>query len=390
MQKSKGNRPAFEILFALLLFLLLIAILVTELSRAGDAYFYERAELVTYTKSDVLTGYIFREEIAADTLNNGPVDYLVADGAPVQRGDILADVYRDDENADKREIAAELYAQIAKLEGALATSDWKTAYVTDYTALMRELSAGHTGNALACAQSTATALGGRDAQADRDAITARIAALEAELTALTAHTNVPLSTHALKDGTFYRTADGYEPLFGINQIADLTPAALDQLLAASPKLDHVIGKLVCDGPWYLAVPLTRMLADAYTQGNAYPVHFDGGSTTMILERIHTDDTDRALLILRGDKSPAWLSTARRQTVTVEKERISGICIPADALSQDNTLFVLQDGVARLRHVTPVLREQGCLLIAADGADGLAAGERVIVSTKQLFDGKVLQ
>lgn len=390
MQKTKGKRLAFEMLFALLLFLLLIAILVTELSRAGDAYFYERAEIVTYVQSDALTGYIFREEIAADTLNNGPIDYLVADGAPVKKGDILANVYRDDENTDKRAQATALYAQIAELKGALSTSDWKTAYLTDYTALMRELSAGHAENANTYAQSTAAALGGRDAATNTEAITARIAALEAELTALTAHTSVPLSTPALKDATFYRAADGYEALFGINQLTDLTPASLDQLLAEEPKLDHVIGKLVCDGPWYLALPLTRALAATYVQGNAYPVHFDAGSIAMTLERIYTDETERALLILRAEESPAWLSTARKQTVRVEKGAVTGLCIPADALAKDNTLFVLEDGVAKARRVTPVLHEQGCLLVAANEVGGLAAGERVILSAKQLFDGKVLQ
>ncbi len=389
MQKIKGKQLAFEILFALFLLFLLIAILVTELSRESESYFYERAELVSYTQSDALTGYVFREEIAADTLNNGPVDYLVENGTHVQTGDTLANVYRDDEGSDKRERAAALYAQIAELEAALGVPDWKQSYLTNYTALMRELSAGNTKAALDRAQLTATALGGRDAQAQQQELLARIAVLEQELRALNAHTNVPIPTKALKDGTFYRTADGYEALFGIGQLADLTPAALDLLLAAPPVLDNVIGKLVCEGPWYLAIPLTRTLAETYTQGAAYPVRFDNNRVTMTLERIYTDDTDRALLVFGSTENCTWLSTARAQHVSVEKGRVTGLSIPADALSPDNTVFVAQDGVVHLRKVTPVLREQGCVLLSCTDGE-LAQGERVIVSTKQLFEGKVLE
>ena len=390
MHKTKGKRLAFEMLFALLLFLLLIAILVTELSRASEAYFYEQAELASYVRADALTGYIFREEIAPTTLNGGPIEYLAADGSAVQADHTLASVHEDDEGKNKREQAAALYAQIAELQAALAAEDWKAAYLASYTALMRELSAGNTTAAHAYASDTAAALGGRDAASSKEGITERIAALQAELDALTAHTAAPLLTKADADGIFYHTADGYEALFGTNRIANLTPAALDGLLAAEPKLDGVIGKLVCPGAWYLAIPLEKSLAQTYTQGNAYPVSFDAGEAVMTLERIYTDDTESAMLILRCEESAPWLSTARKQTVRVEKERVTGISIPADALSKDNTVFVLTDGVAHLRQVTPVLCEQGCVLLLPDEENGLAAGEQVIVSAKQLFDGKVLQ
>jgi hypothetical protein len=46
-------------------------------------------------------------------------------------------------------------------------------------------------------------------------------------------------------------------------------------------------------------------------------------------------------------------------------------------------------VARLRRVTPVLYEQGCVLLSEEDGS-LVQGERVIVSAKQLFEGKVLE
>ena len=391
MQKTKGKHLAFEILLALALSLLLIAILVTELSRASDAYFYEQAELSTYVQADTLTGYLFRNEVAPATLNNGPIHYLCENGTSVKKGEVLAHVYRDDENSDKQERAAALYAQIAELESALAAAeDWKLTYLPSYTELMRALSANRTDPALLALQNATEALGGREAQENAEGLRERIATLQGELDALTAHATDYKSTLADCDGVFYREADGYEALFGINRIADLTPTALNELLAAAPMTEHVIGKLVCDGTWYLAVPLEKKLADTYVQNTAYTVHFDAGSAMMTLERIYTDETENALLILRGEGSSAWLSTARRQSIRVEKARITGLSIPADALSADNTLFVLQDGVAHLRQVTPVLCEQGCVLLLPGEENGLAAGECVIVSTKQLFDGKVLQ
>lgn len=396
LQKSTGKRLAFEILLALFLVVLLIAILATELSRASEAYLYKSAKLVTYTQADTLTGYVFREESTPMMLpgDNGPIDYQVKDGTSVLPTDVLAFVYRDDEGKNKREQAAALYAQIAELEDALMLADetaWKSAYVSDYTTLMRELSANNVQGALSSASDTAAALGGRDAQKKSEDILSRIDALRAELTALTENTPDHHAVYPDESGVFYRTADGYEALFGINQIADLTPAALDVLLASQPATKDVIGKLVStDTPWYFAVPLDRALAETYTQGKTYPLHFAKGSATMLLERIYTDDTARALLIFRGEESPAWLPPARKQSASVEKGSVTGFSIPADALSQDNTVFVIQDKTACLRHVTPLLREQGCLLIAPGEMNGLTEGDRVIVSTKQLFDGKVLE
>ena len=392
MQKINGKRLAFEMLFALALLLLLIAILVNEISRTKDAYFYERADLVTYTPTDALYGYVFRNEIAPNTLNNGPIDYRVADGTAVQAGQDLAFVYRDDTGTDKRERAAALYAKIAELEETLRVSDgdWKNGYISDYTALMCELSTSDLRGAKDLAQSTATAIGARNAQTARESIQARIDALKAELDALTAHANDYLPAKATESGTFYHRADGYEALFGINQIEHLTPAALNELLAAQPKLDTVIGKLVCHGTWYFAVPTDRALTAAYTKGNTYQIRFPEGSTAMRLDRIYTDDTDSALLIFCGEESPAWLSPERRQSVTVERESVTALCVPADALSAEDTLFVLCDGVAQQRRVTPVLRERGVVLVLPFEENALDENEYVIVSTKQLFDGKVLK
>lgn len=390
MQQRAGKHLAIEILFALLLLLLLAALLITEISRAHDAHFYERADVVTYTYQDELFGYIFRDEIAPETLNNGPVDYCVPNGATVTAGEELAHVYRDDSATNKRDKAAALYAEIAELEAALAAKgDWKNAYLDSYTALMRELSAGNTVLATLAAKDTAGAIGGRDAEQKEADILSRITALRAELDALTVHTSDYRVTYASVEGVFYHSADGYEATFGANQIEKLTPSSLSALLAAEPKLGSVIGKLVCSEAWYLAVPLDSALAATYTAGQSYPLHFSEGSVTMTLERIHTDDTDQALLIFAADTTPEWLSPARRQSVRVEKGSVSGLCIPEDALTEENTIFVLEDGVARLRQVTPLIKEQGCVLLSPQDP-ALAEGEYVIVSTKQLFDGKVLK
>ena len=104
--------------------------------------------------------------------------------------------------------------------------------------------------------------------------------------------------------------------------------------------------------------------------------------------VMAENTGEAIenILFSGDER---LSTERAQRVSVEKGRVTGLSIPADALSPDNTVFVEKDGVVQLRKVTPVLREEGCVLLC-DSDGELTKGERVIVSTKQLFEGKVLE
>lgn len=396
MTTKKAKAQTLRHILCLILILVILTLtLVKEISRSSDVYSFEVTTLATYTQADTLTGYVFRDEIALDSVNNGPVHYLTAEGETVSAGTLLAEVYRDDTGADKREHAAALYAEIAALQAALAAeAEWKTAYLADYPALMQSITNGCLADAAVQATALGATLGGGEcAKAQTaDELRTRIDAAEAQLAEMVRHTNDPDPVVATADGVFYHTADGYEKSFDTQAAASLTPQGLTALLKTPANSQKGVGKLVSTDKWFLAVPVQKALADTYTAQADYILHFEGGVLSMTLERISlAEDGAQALLLFAADALPSFLSCSRAQRISVEKQTVTGLSVPACALAEESAVYVIRDGTARLCPVTVLQADRnGTLLLAEQQEGALHEGDRVIVSARQLFDGKVLK
>jgi len=390
------NRTRTHTILRLVCLVLILSVLtvtlIREISRLSDDYSFEVATLTDYTVTDTFTGYVFRDEVALSSTNNGPVHYLADEGATVSAGTERAEVFRDDTGTDKRERAAVLYAEIAALQAALKQqTDWKSAYLADYPSLMQTLGTGNYQDAAAKAQQLTATLGGRAATQTAEALRVQIAALRSELDALVKHTNDPAPVPATTDGIFHRTADGYEQAFTTKAAAELTPEKLSALLTAPASNEEYIGKLIGTGTWFLAIPTTKAIAQTYTAGDTYTLHLGSASLSMTLDRITpAESSEDVLLLFCADSIPAALSLARAHQVRVEKQTVTGLSIPACALTAENAVFVIRDGVARLCPVVPLQAKDGCVLATPDEKGGLREGDRVIVSARQIYDGKVLE
>lgn len=397
MKNRYGVRPIVQWVAIVLLLALLVAMVVTEAVRSRDALARERVKVASYTYSDRLAGYLFRNEIALRTNNNGPVEYTVADGAAVAADTVVARVYTDDTATDKRERAAALYDEIERCERALAAAaqPWPSDYLTAYDGLTRALSAGDTASGADRAAAVADTLARRSAAEDTtaEALRAEIEALRAEIADLVKYVDAPQSIPAADGGRFYRRADGYEALCGLAAAETLTPESLDTLLATKQETTDTVGKLVTAGEWCLVLPVAAELTGSYAAGERYTVYFEQSAAALELplEKIALSESgDRALLFLRGSDALCDVGAERRQIVCVEKKTVTGLRIPAAALLDGNTVFVDEGGVARVRRVTPIVRENGCLLVApADEEGALRAGERVLLGARRIYDGKVL-
>ncbi len=401
MQRKKKkirNRQLLQALLILLLLALLLAMLITEAARASKSYSTEKITLCTYTRCDSFSGYLFRNETAlAAGNNNGPILYLENDGAEVTTGAEVAQVYTDSSDTDKRERAAELQERLLAAQAALSVAEhaWQVDYVIGYATLMQSLSADDLQQAPAALSPVTDALARRDATAANtsEALKSEIASLEAELNDLIRHEPPAASVRTAESGRFYRQADGYEALCGINAVAALTPTVLEALLEAPQSTANTVGKLVAEGTCYLVIPTTKQVCDTYRVGETYTVHFERSELAypLRLESISAEDgEDSALLLFYAEQNLSELGALRRQSVRVEKDTLTGLRIPAAALTENNVLYAEVDGVARAYSVTPILHEQGCVLLAReDTENALREGDRVLVSTRKMYDGKVL-
>ena len=394
-ENSAKKEWVYQLLCILLLLSLLVTMLTTEILRNEKKVTKERAETASYTYTDTLSGYVFRNELALQSANNGPVEYLVADGTQVASGDTVAKIWVDDSGSGKRERAATIYSELASCEAALAEQErtWQADYLADYATLMQKMSAGKLQNATEDVAKLAEDLARRDAEQTecRMALTERIYALQTELQTLVANVDAPEALRTAHTGRFYRTSDGYEATFGTSAVDTLTPETLSVLLGAPQSDAKTVGKVVSEEDWYLAVPLDRTLADTYTVEEHYLVHVEGERISMRLARIsYSAEGEEALLILQATTAPSAPLTCRRQQIRIEKQTVSGIRIPVAAVMEENIVYIEVDGVARRRRIQPIAEEDGCLLIAPLAeSDYLHEGDEVLLSVRQIYDGKAV-
>lgn len=397
-----AGQGALRAICIVLLLLLLAAILFTEVRRSTKAVGRERADGVTLTRTDTLTGYVFRDEIAVFSSNNGPVEYLVEDGSMVLQNTELARVYTGSKGGStQRDAAAPLYEEIERLEKALEEDmiAWQLSFTDSYTSLMSSVSAGKLTGGLNAAAELSDTLEKRSVlKGDGEAVRVRLATLRAQAAELVRYEDEPHVPVASASAYFLRSTDGYETLFDTAVAETLTPEGLAQLLATDPAVGgdaaQNVGKLVSAGPFYLAVPVTAEQVKGYTVGGEYRVTMkDGGAATMRLARVATAESGEALLLLYAERCPVGMNFSRLQTLTIEREYVEGLSVPAGAVfleGDENFVYVVRSGVAEKRRVRVLCEDNGSCIVAADGGEGyLAAGENILVTWRSVYEGKEL-
>lgn len=397
-RRGHGLVPILQIALIAVLALLLIGTLSFEISRTAAELRRDAASVVSVGQRVSAVGYVFRDETVIESVDSGAVAFAVADGAAVTRGTELAVVYADGSNTGTRARAAEITAEIERLQ-ALDDSDVPPDYYGAYEALMGSLSAGSVLDTDAAQSTLHAALNRYAAQSEAASErSARIAALQAEFNALIENDrNATDLVKAPCDGIFYRNADGYEAVLCTTAVHTLTPGGLRALLASPQNTTLAVGKVAAGDVWYLAVPLDGGAAEGLEIEKNYKIDVmrTGESMTLTLERITPADTaGEVLLIFRAQGIAPPRDLARCEEVVINTEAVSGIWVPMLALRESGgayTVFVDDNGVAATRKIEPLLMENGyCLVSVQASAEFLQEGERILVTARHIYEGKALK
>ena len=393
-ERSKWQLP-LQLIAVLLLSALLVGILVTEISRTTEALQYHDAAVSTVPLSVDKVGYLFYDATVVEHYDMGPIDYRASDGVTVQTGDALAVVYADTDGSNAREHARAIVEEIEQLQALdnAVPPDYHMAYAS----LMEVLSAGGTQATTGSIDTLTDALALFAAQdEDSGARAVKIAALRAEFEDLiknALHANATVTAPA--SGVFRRTVDGFEMNMTAAAAEALTVGALAALLASPQDTAAAIGCIVQAGAWHLAVTVTEDEARSFVIDKTYTVDFtgSGASRTLMLSRITAPDVQgNCLLILSGDGMPP-ADLARRQQISICYGKQEGIAVPMAALTERDGVpgvYVSVDGRAAWRTVTPVYAQNGYYLASVDAGEGaLAPGDRIVVTLRRVYEGKLL-
>lgn len=369
----------------------------------------EPAVLTEYTETVTLNGYIFREEQILTSPTSGTVLSTRSDGEKVAAGNEVGKVYAS-VNEESYDALLAVRRRLTILENA------KTTYASvknapQVLALIEESVLKY--NAAVQENDMDSAMELRDtilaARAQYQALTTGytsyadiIAGLEAQVAALEAALGTAVSSvFAPVSGYYYRDVDGYETAFDASGIDSLTVSSFRSAVASEPSAyaedSRTAGKLVTDHTWYAVAETDRATAARFTAGQAYSVRFLLGDQTaeMTLYRtVTSSEEDAVLLIFSSNRMTADFNYSRVQKVEVTVSSGEGYAIPKEAVrSVDGKtgVYILDRYVVRFREISILSEQNGMYLCDPEfvGEGRLALYDSVIVSGKDLYDGKVL-
>ena len=389
----------------------------------------ETALLVSVYDTCKTTGYIFRDEHLVDKSSDGVTVTLVKDGERVSKGQIFANVYSSSDAAGLQEQINAIDRKIDILSKSVVDTD---LYVTDITktdqaidedldTLFALVSSGSLADAVSAEKSLLVNLNKKNLIINmNNGYQGEIASLQSERSALQSRiSSVSKSRWASSSGYYYGDVDGYENLFTPDKLENLTLESFRALTACEPDTllaSRTAGKIVTDFVWHLVCEADKYSAAALEVGKYYKIRFPSFSedtvTMKLVHSVSVTSDDTALLVFRGNTAPEDFPYLRTQEADIIGTSYTGFAVPKKALrivGGKKGVYILDGDIVRFRLVDILFENEDYYIVAPEApkpdeadstteaptvSDGpvyryLSLYDSVIVSGKDLFDGKII-
>ena len=368
-----------------------------------------------------LSGYVVREERVLADDAGGLLRLQRSEGERVSAGGTVALVYADQTSLDRQQEIDELTSRIDQLQFAQEASVGSEVLLKLDAQIMRsllayrsELAAGRLDNAEEHETELRSLVLKRDyTNSDSEDLSGQIAELQGRLKELKAQAASSVRrVTAPVSGLYSAVVDGYETVLTPDALADMTPSQLNAV-KADETVTSQTGKLILGDCWYYAVTMsaeqTEALRDA---GGSMTLRFAKGveqDQTVTLYAVGPEEQGRVVVTFRGEYNLAQLTLLRRQSAQLIRRTVAGIRVPNEALRAANTkvdqegnrttaeglgVYCVVGMEARFKPVEVVYSGDGFVLVRSAAASDqeslrLRPGDEIIISAKDLYDGKVV-
>jgi len=370
------------------------------------------------------TGWVVREEQPLPH-QTGVVDILPEEGEKVAVGETVAVVYPDAATMERKNEIRRLELELEQLEysrrqdnGGSDAAWLDQEILASVIALRRATAAGdYTGleddamelkNLIFRRSYTYT-----NNVENVEAINAMISTVSAQLSDLKKQTGKQTTgVTAPVPGIYSGQTDGMESLLTPEYAFGATPYELERLeLSEAPQEAAQTGKLITSSTWYFLVSLPLEEAERLKEGQEVVVRFSrdfSGDVSMRVQQVGKPENGSAVVVLGSDRSLSQITLLRRQTVEIIYESTTAIRIPKAALRlvteedgvQQTGVYTVVGAQAEWKPVTIVAEEEEFFLVTpapfkneenlTEVKKALRAGDEIIVTAENLFDGKVVR
>lgn len=374
-----------------------------------------------------LSGYVVREETVLPDDTSGLLQLQRAEGERVSAGGVIAVAYADQATLDRQQEIQSLETQIEQLQyaadaalGAEVSLRLDTQILQDIIDYRTALAADRLDQAEDCGQSLRSLVLKRDyTYSDTTDFSAQVAELQSQLNQLRSQTGA--STRRItapQAGLYSAVVDGYETVLTPQALETLIPSQFSEL-EPDTSVSSTVGKLILGDTWYYAAVMDQEEAQLLQESGSLQLRFAKGigqDLDVSLTRVSEPEDGRVVAVFRGNTYLSELTLLRRQSAEVIRETESGIRVPIEAVRLVEETVTGEDGTettvsrtgvycivgleARFKPVDVVYQNEEFALVRSslEGADGMTTaqeeirlreGDEVIVTARDLYDGKII-
>lgn len=394
----KKTNTVINIAMVVLFAAMLVYLGVYIFKSTQEGYVTAPAVVVTVNESGQASGCVVREEQLVSS-NKEYISISVDDGSEVARGGEVAIGVSSPEALERATRARELETEIdyvsallSSMSSASGVTEQDTAVRAGILALSAAVSSGDAGQL----DSICTNLGSMLFSGGATVTQSDLDALQAELRQLRASTGNSGSITAQAAGVFTTVVDGYESL-SFADLDDLTPDGVAALSGQKAAVgEDVIGKLVTSKKWYFAAVMQQADADRLSPGDAtldFGRHYSSNINATVL-RISEPVDGQVAVVFACNTALADTLAMREATAEVVYTEYTGIRVPLKAvhIDEDGSTYVYTITAGQLEEKpVEIIYQTGDYCLVARGAESnsLRAGNEIVVSGKNLTDGKVV-
>lgn len=367
-----------------------------------------------------ITGVMLRDETLVKNAYSGTMHFNAQDGERVSKNGTIADVFGTAEQSFAASEIAAIQKEIANIEEIEKYNDLNAV---DLSLINSKLYGELNSIIRSCATGKYSGLSENSEMLlnfmnRKQIATGQVVDFSKQLAELNERLNNYKSTlgtpvgsiKAEKSGYFLSTVDGYEEVLNVSELDKITPEFLEGLTPSENKDSSVIGKLVSDYTWYIAASVSISDSLQFKVGDNLKILTGLGNTPEIsvtVQKINMSvSDDKAVVIFSCNQINSELSTIRTASMTVVKNRYSGLRVSSKALrfkneqteTPDGTssstpttgVYVLSGMTAHFVPVNIVYSASGYAICEVSKEDGaLKLYDEIIVKGKNIYDGKII-
>lgn len=363
----------------------------------NTGYVTAEAVLMDIEVTAQASGIIVREETLLE--NDRPyVDVVARDGDRVAVGETVANAMDSQTSVDTAARIHELEMQISRAEAAASNSQQTAGGDTAIQAALLELSAAVARGETARIFEPEVTLSSQLMRMNSAVFdSSQLEQLRSEWTRLRSQSGKSVSTiQSPVSGIFTTAVDGYEYLTP-EMLAELTPDSLRELAGQRNDPGENLGKVVTGSKWYFAALVNEEDALRLTEGGTAMLElgkYASGTVTAIVQRISHPQNGQCAVVFKCRTALTDTLALRELTAEIVYEQISGLRVPTKAVHVDDeghTFVYVISAMQVEKKGVQVLYSAGEYYIVAieTDADALRAGNEIIVSGRNLEDGKLL-